>query len=370
MADMSRELDITSINELKLDRDPEVFDHLPENRYEGLSCMGTFIPPVKCAICHNPFMLYTFYDGHHDFDDYYDPSVVGRTIICGSYNPRKIVRVTRSSWRLESVQLSNPPIEDETYEQIHVYVCDLCNDDHRKYGNSIYEIDCDDGFLFNNLDAGVMQNRVEQLNCSENCKGMCLLQAYSEYMNDQFHTVKKCSECSTSIHIMISSDYDELKRKAIHGEFINLEGVYVCSDVINKRNECDGCEESLELVINKGAPSYFRGLSSEFDSYEDLDAVPEDHIFCNRCDYTCPCLEHIRDLVFYESSKIQIGGVTIDCDNLPFKDRPNIQLPMTTQGDMGYVLNIAEGCIGPSCNGKCLDKYGLDFSNGRLTKKA
>lgn len=261
---------------------------------ETLHTYGEWHPPVKCKTCQRPIMLFTFYDGFHD-----PGGKQGRTVLCGEIDPYE---VRREIW--------DRKIPEFVTRRIRSYYCGKCpgSDECQRR-----EVSYNDRFttpVYGGGEVEIKQDKIQQFNCTDDCKGQCLLDEYVRHIDDEHYSVKSCPECEKPIMIGTSEgSFENAIVKAILGEIVKFDGNFICGEAYENQKTCDKCKEIVGMFFDLGADNGY----------------PED------------------------------PNITV-----PFTDRYNVKVNLNCEvvpddGENGFwVRNIPEGCTGPGCGGECL----------------
>ena len=243
-----RDLGIKKIHSLNLEGElsGELNYHLG-SRSETLRCLGENISPIKCAGCDKAIMLSTCYD-QAKVEDSSGNKVLGRVVLCGSFDPHKI--------RREELEHVSPPNgEFDMYECSRNYYCSDTCPSGRLTGcldKTVLEVNCYDLFIrdvFGEADNSpqIMQDRVQQLDCPEGCNGQCLLDACVRYADDTYNSKKHCPDCKTPIWIHPAEPFEEFMEMAEKGILGNGSDVLICGHIKSTREQCARCDEYLDI---------------------------------------------------------------------------------------------------------------------------
>jgi hypothetical protein len=239
----SKEVECETIESLNLEGElsGEIGDHLG-SCLEGLTCFGDFVPPIRCAGCNYPLMLSTFYNGQHECDGV-DVQRRGRVVLCGSFDHHQIRRH----------ELRHVPPPNGVFDMFRVsrdyYCSDTCSSECSE--ETILEVDCENPFV-RTICRGpdrseLMQDRVQRLNCPENCKGQCLLDACVRVADDTFNSKKHCPDCKRSFWVRPVDKFKEFMERAEKGVIDETPNVLICGNIKCSRGECSRCDEHVDM---------------------------------------------------------------------------------------------------------------------------
>ena len=243
--DLKTDLKIESIDSLGLEGQFNgEYGNFPGSLKEGMDCYGQFISPIKCSGCDLPIMLSTFYDGQHEEDG--DVVRKGRVVLCGSFDPYKI--------RRHDLAL-DPEVDLDIFRINRNYYCNFCSDSCP--AETVLESGCKNPFIrdvFNGPDySELMQDRIQQLNCSPDCKGQCLLDACVRYIDDFYNVKKHCPDCKRVFYLYnVADQFENAIDEASQGRLPRRLGTreILCKGVVETRGDCSRCDEIMDMFTH------------------------------------------------------------------------------------------------------------------------
>ena len=298
------ELNIIQINTTKIrcfdESKPEEYDPAHIEGAESLDFFWNRIPPVKCFGCHRTIMIFTYertFTLTHNDPEYQN----GRTILCGNINPHLVLRERDRPFFPDTEDTDNLGIPN-----IGVfYYCGDCEQSQKVKSISpdiwIPEVSVSNPFV-TTWQKESPQDRIEQLNCSSDCDGQCLIDIFSEYIDCIYYKKIRCHMCNTLLGITTPENPETYMNLARSGIYTQIDSHYVCGDA------------ALRCIKDK-----------------------------------CPvCINHFGQLITESTESLQNLEIKISLHKFPTSDK------MYRDCEGTYIGNIMEGCVGEGCEGKCL----------------